>query len=322
MSIRLIRFDLNLLLVLDTLLTEQSVTKAAKRLFVSQPAVSGSLQRLREIFDDPLLVRLGHKMELTARARSLAAPVHDALINIQQVLNLRQDFDPATARRTFRIAMSDYCAITLLPPLVRRLASVASGIGVLVEPVGPESFPRLESGDIDLCVMPDERRSLGTPVHPEMVLDYPLYEDRFVCVVAANHPLSDSITLKEYESYPHAKAFFGENMLTIYELAYEEAGVASQTVVQVPNFSSLLFQLPATQLIATVPSGVAEMLKSLIGLKSLPPPIELPILKEIMMWHLRSEADPGHQWLREQLVTEAQVMKGAAFTAPPTPRKS
>lgn len=317
MSIRLTHFDLNLLLVLDALLTEQSVTKAAKRLFVSQPAVSGSLQRLREIFDDQLLVRVGRQMELTARARSLAGPVHDAIINIQQVLNLRQDFDPATARRTFRTAMSDYCAITLLPRMVRRLARAASGIGIVVEPIGPQSVHRLESGDLDLCVMPDERRSLGTPTHPEMLLDHKLYEDRFVCVVAADHPLNGSVTLKEYESYPHAKAFFGDNMVTIYELAYEEAGVASQTVVQVPNFSSLLFQLPATKLIATVPSGVAEMLKSLIGLKALHPPIELPILKENLIWHMRYEADPGHQWLREQFVAEAQLMKqGAAPAAP------
>lgn len=317
MSISLTRFDLNLLLVLDALLTEQSVTKAAKRLFVSQPAVSGSLQRLREIFDDQLLVRVGRQMELTARAKSLAGPVHDALVNIQQVLNLRQDFDPATARRTFRIAMSDYCAITVLPRLVRRLARLASGIGVMVEPIGPDSVHRLESGHLDLSVMPDERRSLGTPTHPEMLLDVPLYEDRFVCVVAADHPLSGSVTLKEYESYPHAKAFFGDNMVTIYELAYEEAGVASQTAVQVPNFSSLLFQLPATKLIATVPAGVAQLLKALIGLKPLHPPIELPILKENLIWHMRYEADPGHQWLREQFVEEAQLMKqGAVCTAP------
>jgi LysR family transcriptional regulator, nod-box dependent transcriptional activator len=317
MSISIARFDLNLLLVLDALLTEQSVTKAAKRLFVSQPAVSASLQRLREIFDDQLLVRVGRQMELTARGKSLAAPVHDALMNIQQVLNLRQDFDPATARRTFRISMSDYCAITLLPRLVRRLAREASGIGVVVEPVGPESIRRLESGDLDLCVIPDERRSLGTPMHPEMLLDQPLYEDRFVCVVAADHPLSGSLTLKEYESYPHAKAFFGDTMVTIYDLAYDEAGVASQTQVQVPNFSSLLFQLPATKLIATVPLGVAEMLKGLIGLKSLHPPIELPILKEKISWHLRYEADPAHRWLREQFVVEARLMKqGAAPAAP------
>lgn len=315
MSISVSRFDLNLLLVLDALLTEQSVTKAARRLFVSQPAVSASLQRLREIFDDQLLVRVGRQMELTARGKSLAGPVRDALINIQQVLNMGHDFDPATARRTFRISMSDYCAITLLPRLVRRLAHEAPGIGVVVEPVGPESIRRLETGDLDLCVIPDERRSLGTPMNPEMLLDQPLYEDRFVCVVAADHPLNGSLTLKEYESYPHAKAFFGDTMVTIYDLAYDEAGVASQTLVQVTNFSSLLFQLPGTRLIATVPSGVADLLKSLIGLKTLHPPIELPILKEKLSWHLRYEEDLGHRWLREQIATEARLMKEGAAPA-------
>lgn len=311
MSISLSRFDLNLLLVLDALLTEQSVTKAAKRLFVSQPAVSGSLHRLREIFDDELLVRVGRQMELTARAKSLAKPVRDALVNIHQVLNLREDFEPATARRTFRIAMSDYCAITLMPRLVRRLAVEAPGLGFVVEPVGPESFPRLEGGALDLCAMPDERRSLGAPAHPELLLDHPLYEDHFVCVVDAGHPVGDTLTLEAYESYPHANAFFGDDVPTIDAVAFEQAGISSAALVQVPNFSSLLFQLPGTHLIATVPSGVTTLLNTVIGLRSLPPPIELPILKENLIWHMRYEADPGHRWVRDVIIEESRFLNAA-----------
>jgi LysR family nod box-dependent transcriptional activator len=305
MNPNLSRVDLNLLLVLDALLTERGVTKASKRLFVSQPAVSGSLLKLREIFDDELLVRNGRQMDLTPRGRSLVEPVREVLINIQQILSLREDFDPTTARRSFRIAMSDYCLITIMPKLVKAITREANGIHLIAEPVSLESFERLESGDLDMCVMPNARRSLRKPEHPDMLRDYALYTDRFICVVAANHPVGATMTVDDYLYYPHARAYFGEEMRTVDGVALEELGISLAYTVQVPAFSLLLFQLPQTELIATVPAGVARSFDALIDVRILEPPIPLPAIDECLIWHARYDEDPGHRWLREMIIRES-----------------
>ena len=307
------RVDLNLLLVLDALLTEQGVTKASKRLFVTQSAVSGSLLKLREIFDDQLLVRNGRQMELTARGRSLVQPVRDVLRNIQNILSLREDFHPATAKRTFRVAMSDYCMMTLMPKLVRRITKVASAIRIVVESVGPASFERLEVGEVDLCVMPNEQRSLRKPAHPEFLRDHALYEDHFVCCVAEDHPLGKTMTIDEYQRFPHARAFFGEDMMTVDELAFEQLGISVPGIVQIPSFSLLLYQLPGTHLIATVPSWIARIFESSLAVRTIRPPVELPLIAESLIWHQRYDADRGLSWLRGVIIEEGEMLDKAGL---------
>lgn len=299
------RFDFNLLLALDTLLSERSVTRAADRLCVTQPALSGSLQRLRQHFDDPLLLRVGREMELTPKARALIEPVRTALLHINAALETQAIFDPATSERTFRVAMSDYCVHIFLPKVVRILAVRAPQLRLMIENVFGPSFSRLEGGDIDLVITHGDRSLFGREGRDVDLMTADLFGDSFVCVVARDHPIGDSMTKDDYLSYPHALAFFGANVRTVEEAEIERRGIVIKELLHVPTFAGLLQMLPGTELIATVQSKLAEQLADTQKVRVMKPPMNLGTLKETLIWHNRSDDDPGHIWLRA-------VMKEAA----------
>ena len=299
------RFDFNLLLALDTLLSERSVTRAADRLCVTQPALSGSLQRLRQHFDDPLLLRVGREMELTPKARALIEPVRTALLHINAALETQAIFDPGTSERTFRVAMSDYCVHIFLPKVVRILAARAPQLRLMIENVFGPSFSRLEGGDIDLVITHGDRSLFGREGREVDLMTADLFGDSFVCVVARDHPIGDSMTKDDYLSYPHALAFFGANVRTVEEAEIERRGIVIKELLHVPTFAGLLQMLPGTELIATVQSKLAEQLADTQKVRVMKPPMNLGTLKETLIWHNRSDDDPGHIWLRA-------VMKEAA----------
>lgn len=149
--------NLNLLVVLDALLREKSVTKTAERLNVTQPAISAALQRLREYLEDPLLERNGRKVELTQRAKDLAVPVREILLRIESALKTTPNFDPAEDKRTFRVAMSAHMGELVGVPLVRHLIRHAPGISFQIVDLAVDSFKRVEEGDLDLCLTISER---------------------------------------------------------------------------------------------------------------------------------------------------------------------
>ena len=173
------QFDLNLLVALDVLLTERNVTRAGERLFLSQPAVSGILARLRHAFQDELLVRVGRNLELTAFAADLAEPVHDAVRQIEDLLNLRRPFEPESAQWSFRVAASDYVVFLLLGTLLRSLTALAPNISVRFLALEPSAGERLAAGELDFAVLPEELE----PSLPSL----PLFEDSWVCAVWAGH---------------------------------------------------------------------------------------------------------------------------------------
>jgi DNA-binding transcriptional LysR family regulator len=183
--------DLNLLPLLDALLEERHVTRAAKRVGLSQPAASRGLARLRELCGDPLLVRSPRGLLPTPRAEALRAPVRQALTVLEQSLVEKVVFDPATASRKIRIVSDDYSELVLFPSLVSRLSSSAPGIDVLVPPTGPFEFEPLLRGEIDLALAPV--RTNMPP--PPGILVKKLYSERFVCVVRKGHPLAQRPTL-------------------------------------------------------------------------------------------------------------------------------
>jgi DNA-binding transcriptional LysR family regulator len=314
MALSLTQFDLNLLVVLDALLTEKSVTRAAERLFVTQPAVSGSLARLRDIFEDPLLVRVGREMELTVRARALAGPVREALLMVKAALGSEESFDPAETKCEFRIAMTDYCSMTILPRIVRELSARAPGIELAVEGLVNKSFDRLETGEIDFLLTVVERTLLMHSRHPDMLRGADAFEDCYTCVVAADHPFDGALTPEDFRAYPNATVSFGENTFTTDRAAYEHGGLDQSPALIAPSFSSLLFQLQGTTLIGTVPNRLAEMFAPMLGVRLLEPPIRLPTLTERLNWHVRSDADPGHRWMRNLILDVGRSMgprKGA-----------
>lgn len=225
------RFDLNLLVALDMLLTERSVTRAADRLCVTQPALSGSLQKLRYHFDDALLVRVGREMELTPKARALIEPVRAALLKVEKALETQASFDPATAERTFRLGMSDYCVIVYLPHVMRLLAQEAPHVRVVVENVFGPSFNRLEGGDIDLLITHGDRHSFGRSWSERNLASTDLYDDTFVCVLADDHPAAGGLNKEDFARFPHALVDFGANLQTVEKLAVEGEGLAGVRIL-------------------------------------------------------------------------------------------
>jgi DNA-binding transcriptional LysR family regulator len=306
--VNLNRFDLNLLVALDMLLTERSVTRAAERLCVTQPALSGSLQRLRHYFGDQLLLRVGREMELTPKARALIDPVRAALLQVEGVLEVRALFDATTSDRSFRIAMSDYSICVFLPSIVRRLAAEAPNIRLIVETVFGTIFSRLEGGDIDLIVTHSDRRLFGRDEPDIGLTSEDLFQDDFVCVVAADHPVGTTLTLEEYRQYPHVLAYFGPDVKSIEDQDRERQSIQIKDQILVPTFPGMLYQLPGTQLIATVQRRLATALAPSLSIRLLEIPFEVAMLRETSIWHLRNDDDPGHRWLREMVSRVAQAL--------------
>jgi len=302
------RFDLNLLVALDTLLSERSVTRAADRLCITQPALSGSLQRLRHHFDDQLMVRVGREMELTPKARALIEPVRAALLQVNAALETQAVFDPGTSERTFRVAMSDYCVHVFLPIVARRLAAEAPGTRLVTENVFGPSFNRLEGGDIDLIITHGDRRLFGREGIDAHLHSTDLFEDDFVCVVASDHPIKENMTLDDYLNYPHALTDFGANVRTVEEADIERQGIVIKDKILIPSFGGLLFLLAGTQLIATIQSKLARLLVPNVDVRILNPPVQLARLKETLIWHTRSDDDPGHIWLRQLMLEAGQAL--------------
>ena len=198
------RFDLNLLIALDALLREKNVTRAAERVFVSQPAMSAALHKLREYFNDPLLVRVGREMELTSRGESLVEPVREALLRIQMMLGTQPTFDPKTARREFTVIMSEEAVPSVLPPLLRTLAAEAPELDVHIEMVSPTALSRLEYGEADLCLCLESLHMFDLRAYPDTMRSMPLRSVKWVCAVSKDHPtVHDSLTLDQYIGLQH-----------------------------------------------------------------------------------------------------------------------
>lgn len=306
------RFDLNLLRTLDVLLKELNVTRAAERLFVSQQAASGALQRLRQHFGDELLTRVGRNFELTPLARSLIVPVREALLAAQAALDTRPTFDPLNAKVTCRIAMTDYALLVLLPHFLGRLSTQAPNVRCIVEPVTNDSFERLAMGDLDFCLTASDVRLYGTHRPTKLIRSKGMFHDDFVCVVDPNKvDISKGISLSSYRRLRHNSASFGEGVTTIVERAWAASKFDYDVAVIAPTFAAMIFMLPGTPLIATALRRLALTLAPRLGLAIVECPLKIPELQENLMWHERSDQDPAHIFLREMLEAAAEDLDAA-----------
>jgi len=310
MLMHLIRFDFNLLKALDALLIEKSVTRAAGRVCLSQPAMSGALKRLRDELNDQLLVRVGRENELTPLAQALARSVPELLSSIQNVLDTKLSFDPVNARRAFNFAMSDYASAVLLPEVLRRLSEEAPYITCHVHAVDDTSLSGLLNGDIDLVLIGFPKwDELNQSASDAELLSELLFSDDFVCVVAADHPaISRALTVQQYSEFPHGSVRFGKVSNLLIEGALHAAGCEYQVGLTAPNFVSLILMLPHTRLIATVPRRLALMLSKALPLRVLESPIALPRLNEVLVWHPRTALDPAHDYFRSVVCAAANSL--------------
>lgn len=306
------RFDLNLLRALDVLLAERNVTRAAERLFVTQQAASGALQRLRRHFDDELLTRVGRHLEPTPLARSLVGPVREALLAAQSALDTRPTFDPLTTHGVCRIAITDYTLVVLLPRFLRRLSAQAPHMRCLVEPVTKNSFDRVAMGDLDFCLTAHDLKLYGVHRPSKRLHSTMMFDDDFVCVVdPAMVDISNGISLPAYRRLRHNSVAFGEGVTTIVEKAWAVSGYDYEVAVRAPNFSALIFMLPGTALVATTQRRLAQTLAPRLGLAVVECPLKIPKLRETLMWHERSEPDPAHRYLREMLEASVADLESA-----------
>jgi DNA-binding transcriptional LysR family regulator len=301
--------DLNLLVVLDALLTERQVSRAALRLNMSQPAVSHALARLRVLLADPLFTRHGGGLAPTVRALELSQPLSEALAQIRAVLG-PDGFDPAQSRHAFRLAMSDYGANIILPDLVGRLRKRAPGIDLSITQLSREGMiAGVVDGDIDLGlgVFPH----LPAQIHAEL-----LFSDQYVCLLdrASLPPSTMQIGLEDYLARPHALvAVHGEASTEIDE-AIHAAGYARRVALVLPHWGVAPKTIAGTDLVLTIATRSLEALPCDERLAVLPSPIELPAIPFMQISHRRRQADPALRWLRSVIAASEQSGAGDAST--------
>lgn len=291
------RFDLNLLLALDVLLTERNVTRAAERLHIGQSAASSALARLRDYFQDELLVPSGRELRLTALAQTLVEPVRATLRQAQATLQLQPGFDPASSQRHFTLATSDYVTQVLLLDVVRHVAELAPGVRLTLTRRTEDAVERLARGQVDLLLVPDFYPAADHPWEP-------LFDDEYVCIAWAGHPeLGDHLSLADYLAQPHVASRQRDSRPYAFEDAHLPTGSAERRVeLFIDDFTSLPELVLGTRRVATVQGRLAQRaLRKGLPLKLWPVPFALPPLRETLRWHATANADPALTWLRQQI---------------------
>lgn len=291
------RFDLNLLGALNALLSDRNVTRAAERLNVTQPTMSGMLQRLRDQFNDELLIRNGRHLELTPFAASLIEPVREALRSVELLIRAEPVFDPATSTREFTLMASDYCTSILLPHVVSHLVAYAPSVRLIMQPINAP-IERMFAGTIDLCITADDLSLLGSDNGGEKLQSEQLFCDEFVCVVAKDHPLNERSSLQELLSFPHVAVQMIGAVSTIEMAALRQHAPLYKPNFMVGDFSLVARMVAGSNLVGVVQSRLAEVAARTLAIRTFQPPFAMPVLREAMLWHSRHIQDPAHAWLR------------------------
>lgn len=310
------KVDLNLLVYLDVLLREGSVTRAANQLSITQPAMSNGLKRLRDLFKDPLLVRTSEGMTPTKRALELQPVIRDVLSKLENSIQPETDFDPATSKRTFRIMTSDYAESTLLLELVGRLGKIAPNITLDLITPSDVTFHDVEQGKVDMAINRFEELPLS--FHQKVI-----WYDTFSCVLSASHPLANRWDLDSYLSAQHiwvSKTGFGVGVgidpNEVQKLGWVDAeltklGKQRDIRVFTRHYHAAL-QIAKTQnLIATLPSKAARLFKDDPNVILRVPPFDIPPIALKMAWSALLHHDAGHIWLRRLIGDLASEMGGA-----------
>jgi DNA-binding transcriptional LysR family regulator len=285
--------DLNLLKTFVALLDEGSVTRAAERLALTQPAVSGMLQRLRENFDDPLFVRTRRGITPTPRALALAEPLRRVLGEVDAMLKPPL-FDPASAVFTLRLAATDYALRAVVTPFIAALRRQAPRVRVAVLPIDDARvLDQLERGELDIALTTPDMTPVG--LHSRV-----LFEERYICALRHDHPdAAGPMTLERFCALDHALVSSGGSFSGVTDAALALLGRSRNVVLSVPGFLALPDVLRASDLVAVVPR---RLVCAPEGLALLEPPLAIPGFSKNAVWHARSDSDPALRWARELLV--------------------
>lgn len=296
--------DLNLLTALDALLREANVSRAAMRIGLSQPATSHALQRLRDIFGDPLLVRTGARMELTPRAQALRAPLAQALDQVRGLF-VPDEFDAARSERPFRLMMPDLAVELLMPPLMEKVTRLAPSVRIDVVPWrGPAIFHAEFARTIDLVI------SIGNAFkgfHRQL-----LYTDSDALAVRRGHPMAAKLKQREtFLAARHVGVIIRGNSEDLIDTWLRPNGIERHISLVVSGYLEALHVAARTDLVAFVPRRLIAALSKQLGLVTVTPPLDPGIDEQFMFYPTRAQMDPGSIWLRQLMLETGRELEQA-----------
>jgi len=285
--------DLNLLSVFQEVYRERQISAAARRLGLTQSAVSNALARLRRTFGDELFVRTAHGMQPTPLAQQMAEPIGAAMAQVALALSQRSRFDPATSNRRFTLAMTDVGEVYFMPVLIERCRASAPNVEIAsIRANGLTLKDDMETGRVDLAIGAFEDVS-------EALYHRALFRQRFVSMFRKEHPLArGKVDLARFVAASHLIVDAAQSPYDRINGLLEKAGVTAGTRFRVPHFTAVPYIVSTSDLVVTVPQKLAESAASPFGLKWIEPPLALPTLQTNVFWHRRFNHDPGIQWLR------------------------
>lgn len=290
--------DLNLLVVLQSLVEERSVTRAAHQLFLSQPATSRALDRLQHLFQDELLVRTSHGYEPTHRASRVYAELERLLPRIEELLQ-GAEFDPAAATDSFRIAATDHAVSVLLPVIMEAMAQAAPGIRVEVSSWEDDVFRKLNANSLDLALWVNNA--------PQPLRIEALFQDDFVCLLRAGHPASKRpLTLQRYLDQKHLAISAAGRQQGLIDKILVQLGQRRDVQLNIPYYGSAGSIIERTDMVATLSKRLAKRLSEASKTVIVPAPKEFERFTYIQVWHPRHDSDPAHSWFR-QVVKKASA---------------
>lgn len=305
--------DLNLLLYLDVLLRTGNVTQAAETMGISQPAMSNGLSRLRKLFDDPLLIRTKDGMTPTERATALQPLIRKIVADVEMAVEPDKGFEPIDAQRVFRISVSDYGECTLLPPLMRRLHSIAPNITLDILTPSDVSYKDVESGKVDLVI--NRFDDLPQSFHHRTI-----WRDSFSCLISRNNPIRERFNLESYLNANHvwvSKTGMGIGVgvdhgalqqLGWVDDALARMGKTRRIRVYTRHYQAAMLLGELDDLVITLPSKSAQLQRHNPLVVILPPPFEIPETELKMAWSPLLQHNPAHQWLRGVIAAVAREL--------------
>lgn len=305
------RLDLNLLQYLDVLLRERNVTRAASQLSLSQPAMSNGLNRLRQMFDDPLLVRTSDGMTPTERALQLQPLIRDVLSSIDKAVQPQSAFEAASAERFFRIMATDYAESTIFPHVLHRLREEAPGIKLDIMTPSDVSFLDVEQGKVDMVI--NRFDSIPQSFHQQTI-----WEDDFSCLFSVNNPIRDNFTLQTYLQAQHvwvSKTGMGVGVgmnpddvqrLGWVDEALTRIGHQRRITVFTRHYQAAMLMAEQNDLIVTIPSRAGKLQAHNPRVVVERAPFEIPPISLKMAWSPLLQNNPAHQWMRRLIVEVAR----------------
>jgi DNA-binding transcriptional LysR family regulator len=295
--------DLNLLVALDILLAECSVSRAAERLHISQPAASAALGRLRDYFGDELLSQHGKRMIPTSYADSLAPEIRRILGRVDSIIQMSSEFDPGKSKRVFRLMASDYISAVLIGPAIQRLAEVAPHIQLDIRLPSERVGVEFDRGEIDLVLTPEEYIS---PTHPAELL----FEEQHVVVGWEENPsLAAPLTAAEFLGSAHVVVTIGPGRQLTYAERHLQSMASERTVeIYAPSFSVVPWLIIGTQRLTAMHERLARLFAEKLPLKVQALPIVVPLMREMLQYHEARTHDAGIVWLRQLLHETAARM--------------